>query len=228
MSANTPQSTTRGIAQGLVVVAVFAVVLLGAAGRWGWPSGWAYVGLVGLNTVVMALLMDPELLAERSGVGEGARSLDVFLAVVMARLGPIASLLVIGLDERFGWSPPLSPVLQGLGAVLVIAGLGFSDYAVLANRYFSGVVRIQEERGHTVVSHGPYALVRHPGYAGTLLWYLGTPLMLASLWGLVPAVLTTAAVVARTAMEDRILQAELEGYSAYASRVRYRLLPGIW
>jgi len=99
---------------------------------------------------------------------------------------------------------------------------------MLANRFFSGVVRIQNERGHSVVSDGPYRWVRHPGYAGGFIGDLALPLLLGSAWAFIPAALTAGAVVLRTALEDRTLQAELPGYREYAQRTRFRLLPGVW
>jgi protein-S-isoprenylcysteine O-methyltransferase Ste14 len=101
-------------------------------------------------------------------------------------------------------------------------------WAMAVNRFFSGVVRIQEERGHVVVSHGPYALVRHPGYVGVILAMVGAPLMLGSVWALIPAAATVGVIVIRTAREDLTLTRYLAGYETYAQRVRYRLLPGIW
>ena len=97
-----------------------------------------------------------------------------------------------------------------------------------ANAFFSMVVRIQEDRGHAVATGGPYRYVRHPGYVGMMLSLLGTPLLLGSLWALVPAGLATCLYVVRTALEDRTLQEELEGYKDYAGQVRRRLLPGVW
>ena len=97
-----------------------------------------------------------------------------------------------------------------------------------SNRFFSSVVRIQKDRGHTVVTGGPYQFVRHPGYVGGILSALGTALLLGSWWAFVPTGLLVCVIVVRTALEDRTLQAELEGYRDYAGRVRYRLLPGIW
>ena len=96
------------------------------------------------------------------------------------------------------------------------------------NRFFSGVVRIQTERGHTLVTGGPYSWMRHPGYAGGLLYYIETPFFLNSIWALMPAVLACMVLVLRTALEDGVLQAELAGYARYAMRVRCRLVPGIW
>jgi protein-S-isoprenylcysteine O-methyltransferase Ste14 len=99
---------------------------------------------------------------------------------------------------------------------------------MLENKFFSGVVRIQKDRGHTVVSTGPYAWVRHPGYAGTLGVYLVTPLLLDSRWAFIPAVMLVVALVVRTALEDRTLQKELPGYKEFTQKTRYRLIPWIW
>jgi protein-S-isoprenylcysteine O-methyltransferase Ste14 len=107
-------------------------------------------------------------------------------------------------------------------------GYVLSSWALLENRFFSGVVRIQKDRGHQVVSTGPYGFVRHPGYAGALLAYLVTPVLLDSTWAFIPAVLMAGVVILRTALEDRTLQEELPGYKDYARKTRYRLLPGIW
>jgi protein-S-isoprenylcysteine O-methyltransferase Ste14 len=99
---------------------------------------------------------------------------------------------------------------------------------LIENRFFSGMVRLQTDRGHQVVSSGPYQWVRHPGYAGVLLVYLATPVFLDTSWAFLPTGFTMILFVIRTALEDRFLQDELEGYRDYARRVRYRLLPGIW
>jgi protein-S-isoprenylcysteine O-methyltransferase Ste14 len=111
---------------------------------------------------------------------------------------------------------------------VILASYAFSSWALIENRFFSSVVRIQKERDHQVVSSGPYRWVRHPGYAGALWLYLATPLFLDSVWAFIPAVLLMAVLVIRTRLEDRTLQEELDGYREYAQRVRYRLFPGIW
>jgi len=109
-----------------------------------------------------------------------------------------------------------------------VAGYALGSYALIENAYFSGVVRIQADRGQHVVSSGPYRWLRHPGYAGTLLAYLATPFLLDSAWALLPALFLAAVLILRTRLEDQTLQAELDGYRDYAQRVRYRLLPGVW
>lgn len=137
-------------------------------------------------------------------------------------------LLGAGLDRRFEWSPPL-PMQVAAAALAVIALCAvLTIWAMAANRFFSGLVRIQSERGHTTVTGGPYRWLRHPGYAATILADLAAPLVLGSLWALIPGGLTGAIIVIRTALEDRTLQAELAGYREYTRRVRYRLLPGVW
>jgi protein-S-isoprenylcysteine O-methyltransferase Ste14 len=108
------------------------------------------------------------------------------------------------------------------------AGYALSSWAMVSNKFFSGFVRIQKERGHTVAAGGPYQYVRHPAYSGWVLAYLTMPLVLGSWMALIPGGLTAIALVARTALEDKTLQAELEGYQEYARQVRYRLLPRMW
>jgi protein-S-isoprenylcysteine O-methyltransferase Ste14 len=214
----------KTIASALVV----GLLLFVSAGRLDWVMGWAYVGLSFIGIAASALVVDPELLAERAEIGRGVQALDVLLAIIMARLGPVAISVVAGLNLRFRWQPRISPGIQGMGAVAVLLGYVVTLWAMASNRFFSGVVRIQTERGHAVVTSGPYALVRHPGYAGVILATLGAPLMLRSAWALVPAAATVCVIVVRTVLEDRTLLRDLAGYRIYSERVRYRLLPGVW
>jgi protein-S-isoprenylcysteine O-methyltransferase Ste14 len=112
--------------------------------------------------------------------------------------------------------------------VVLLLGYSFSSSAIVENRFFSGTVRIQSERGHHVVSTGPYRFVRHPGYAGALWGYLVIPLLLDSAWTFIPAVLLVGVLILRTALEDKTLQEELPGYKEFAQKTRYRLVPGLW
>lgn len=153
---------------------------------------------------------------------------DRLLAGAVSLYLPLITLIVSGLDARFGWSA--QPVLAAQLAALVILVLGYAlvSWAMASNKFFSGVVRIQAERGHTVATTGPYQVVRHPGYTGMIAFTLATPVLLGSLWALVPALLNVCLFVLRTSLEDRTLQAELSGYQDYTRQVRYRLLPGVW
>ena len=115
-----------------------------------------------------------------------------------------------------------------LALVGYAAGMALAVCAMAANRFFSPVVRIQHERGHTLVTSGPYRFVRHPGYVGAILASLCGGVALGSWWSLVPLAPFAALFLRRTAVEDRMLRADLDGYAGYAERVRYRLVPGLW
>jgi len=137
-------------------------------------------------------------------------------------------LIVAGVDKRYGWTVPLSFNIKTISLIVIILGYLLGTWALVENKFFSGVVRIQEDRGHHVVSTGPYRFIRHPGYAGSLMVYLVIPLFLDSLWAFIPTVLLIGVLVLRTSLEDRTLQAELPGYKELTQRTRYRLPPGIW
>ncbi len=222
------RSAVRGLVKVNIYVAVLMLVFFLCAGRMDLPAAWAYFAVILVNAAITSFKMDPGLIAERSGIGKDAKRWDILPAILMGRLGPLAVLVVAGLDARFGWSQPFALSLQIVAWGAAIAGLLFTDWAVISNRFFSAVVRIQKERGHTVVAAGPYRCVRHPGYAGTIPYMLATPLILGSLWAFIPAGLTILVTFIRTVFEDKTLREELEGYESYAKQVRSRLLPGIW
>jgi protein-S-isoprenylcysteine O-methyltransferase Ste14 len=183
-----------------------------------------------LGSRVLMARKHPDLVAERASYrdAEDIKAWDKKLVPWIAQIGPLVILIAAGLDKRFGWSPSL-PIWVSLAALLVaILGYLFSIWALVENRYFSSVVRIQTERGHTVCDTGPYKIVRHPGYAGGLVWYLMTPVILGSLWAYIPTVIVIALTVLRTSLEDKTLQAELPGYVEYTKQTCYRLIPGIW
>ena len=141
---------------------------------------------------------------------------------------PFATLIVCGLDVRWSWSPEVGLPVHLAGLALMVLGFAIISWAMVSNPFFSGAVRIQSERGHTVASGGPYRYVRHPGYVGMILHFGSLALVLGSLWALLPALINVALFILRTALEDRTLQAELPGYREYAAQTRYRLLPGVW
>jgi protein-S-isoprenylcysteine O-methyltransferase Ste14 len=210
--------------------AVYGLVLFACAGTIAWPAAWVYLGLM---TAVFAGYMavisrHPDLISERRKPPADAKRWDKPFVTLIGAVGPAALLLVCGFDRRFGWSPAMPPAWNVIGLLLVVAGGSLSNWAVAANRFFSAVVRIQRDRGHHVVDSGPYRLVRHPGYVGSLIHMPGLALALGSWWALALVGAISALVVVRTALEDRTLRAELEGYTEYAGRVRYRLLPGVW
>jgi protein-S-isoprenylcysteine O-methyltransferase Ste14 len=172
--------------------------------------------------------VNPDVIAGRVNRHERPRHWDLLLGLVGFLPTMLAIPVVAALDDgRSHWSH-----LPGWGCLvgyaLMLAGFVGFTWATSVNRFFEPSVRIQTDRGHRVVDTGPYAIIRHPGYAFGFLLFLGIPLALGSLWALIPAILLCPLLVVRTVLEDRTLQAELPGYKEYAQRVRYRLLPGIW
>ncbi|MFZ5918055.1 MAG: methyltransferase family protein [Chloroflexota bacterium] len=221
----------RWLVQTTILGLIHAASLFVAVRRLDWGWAWAYLAVFLGGQLVAGLILvprNPELLAERTRLKAEKRDVDRVLAGIMALFGPLAILIVAGLDVRLHWPGHFSPALH-VGA-LTGAALGslLTVWAMASNRFFYGVLRIETERGHTVATTGPYRLVRHPGYVGAIVFDLVTPLALGSLWALVPAALTVCAIGARTAMEDRTLRQGLQGYAGYARQTRYRLLPGVW
>jgi protein-S-isoprenylcysteine O-methyltransferase Ste14 len=222
----------RAVVQVVIVVLIAPFIPMIVSGAWNWAEAWAYALLSILSFVVSRLIAGrrhPDLIRERARFLEAqdTKPWDKILAPLLG-IGSILILVVSGLDRYYGWSSAFSPGLKLAALLMIFIGYGFSSWALIENRFFSGTVRIQTERGHHVVSTGPYRLVRHPGYAGGLLGFLFIPLLLDSAWAFVPAVLLGIVMVVRTALEDQTLQAELPGYKDFARKTRYRLLPGLW
>jgi protein-S-isoprenylcysteine O-methyltransferase Ste14 len=202
------------------------------SGRLDWVMGWVFFGVFLTFQALTALVLvpkNPDLLAERSTLQPGSKTWDVVLASFAVSWLPVAKWVVAGLDRRRGWSPGLPLVLQFAALVVMLLGYhGLNVWAMASNAFFAATVRIQEERGHAVVSSGPYRYVRHPGYLGAIAFQLASPILLGSLWAAIPAGLSALLLILRTALEDRTLINELDGYREYAGQVRYRLLPGVW
>lgn len=224
------RAVRRRLMQICAQYALVAVILFASAGQLDWPMAWAFlcvnVGILAINAAVL-LPRNPELIAERGQMKKDAKAWDKWLAVPMT-LFLLAVLVVAGLDRRFGWTPELGLPVQIAALALVGLSQGLFTWAMTSNKFFSSVVRIQKERGHTVVSSGPYRYIRHPGYAGSIVTLLTMPPAVGSLYALIPAGLAILSFVVRTVLEDRTLQAELDGYQEYVERVRYRLVPGVW
>jgi protein-S-isoprenylcysteine O-methyltransferase Ste14 len=204
-----------------------AVCLFGSAGRLDWWNAWFLLGLSLVAGLAFTVGRNPELNAERRNVKAG-KSWDKLLVAITVLLGPMAVWITAGLDLRYHWSNEMPFTAFAGGVAAAVLGAALISWAMRSNKFFSSVVRIQKDRGHTVVDGGPYRFVRHPGYAGTCVFTLVTPLILRSYWALVPAAATASVLVLRTILEDSTLRKELEGYADYARRVRYRLLPAIW
>jgi protein-S-isoprenylcysteine O-methyltransferase Ste14 len=212
--------------------AAFGLLLFLSAGSLRWPAAWVFLagmGGIGLAVNLWLARHDPGLLAERLSAGfQSAQNTwdKVFSATMFVLLS--IWFVIIALDAvRFRWSHV--PVwVQAVGVILLALHTYIAYRTLRENTFAAPVVKIQPDRGHRVVSTGPYGYVRHPMYAGALLYFTGVPLLLGSWFGLAAAPLMVAMLAMRAVLEERVLASELPGYRDYAARVRYRLVPGIW
>ncbi len=232
--AQLERSGIKRIVEIFVWLVLQAVLLFAAAGRLDLPRAWAYFGvMLGYMLVSQAivLLFLRERVAEvtnaRGARHEGTKGWDKVMGALYG-IGLLVAPVVAGLDiGRFGWSN-LGTRFLIPGLVITVLGNALAQWAILSNRHFEKTVRIQSDRDHHVVTTGPYRFVRHPGYVGIIAFSLAFPFIVGSAWALVPAGVTILAMIVRTALEDRTLRRELEGYADYARKTRYRLFPGLW
>ncbi len=211
----------------LVLLGIFIFVPAGTLSYW---QGWVFLAAFGFALaffMLYGMLRDPNMLKERSQKAKNVKHWDtvilniytVFL-VIMVVLAPLDG-------GRFHWSHvPVWVNMLGLG--LMIPSFALLMWVTVTNTYLSRYVRIQDDRGHQVVTSGPYRFVRHPMYASNILFFPSIPLLLGSWWALIPAVIIMGLFTLRTYLEDKTLQAELPGYKEYAMKTRYRMVPGIW
>ncbi len=220
----------RRARQILFMFIVMGLELFLGAGRINWGWAWVFLGIgllsVSINAVFM-LRSSPETVAERGKPTE-VKDWDKLVGGLLLMGQYFLVPLVAALDVRFGWTGELATAWHVLGAVVYAAGLGLTGWAMISNAFFSTAVRIQSDRGQQVCKSGPYHYVRHPGYVGFFIQALSVPILLGSLWTLLFAIPFGALMIIRTALEDRMLQNELEGYAEYTREVRYRLFPGVW
>lgn len=230
--ADDPQPMSRGTAVLYAVglpLALLALVFL-PAGSIGWLPGWVFIGISILGFAISALVLarvNPVIYRARSRFQPGTEAWDLrLLAIILPAM--VAEIPLATLDAgRMHWSQVPSWVVV-LGYALLIGGIAVTGWAQAVNPFFEPGVRLQRERHQRVISTGPYAFVRHPGYIAALAMFIGIPLALGSWWALLPALLASALLIVRTGREDRLLRSGLAGYSDYARRTRYRLVPGLW
>ena len=219
---------SRAVIATLLTGLLFAAVLFGSTGSLRWPMAWAFLAWNALFALAGFVLLPRALIEERSRFPADTERTDlVWAGLAMLFLYPV-TLATCGLDRRFSFSPPLPAALRSVSFGGFVLGYAVSLWAAYVNPFFSAAVRIQRERGHHVVDRGPYAFVRHPGYAGPILAHLVLPLAFGSLLGLVPALLGCGFLVLRALYEERRLRRELPGYADYATRVRFRIVPHLW
>jgi protein-S-isoprenylcysteine O-methyltransferase Ste14 len=222
----------KGLRTVVLVTVLMSSTLFLSAGTFNWSKAWIFIGMFVLYFVTWVswgLRNEPDLIMERAQAMEKENQGKSWDKIIV-RLNLLASFfvyIIAGLDYRFHWSS-VNNVLQWLGFVLLVLGYVLPQLALTNNRFASGIVRIQTDRGHTVSTGGPYKFIRHPMYLGSLFADFGTPLFFGSYWALIPGALMAALFIYRTWREDRTLQEELPGYKQYAQKVRFRLVPGIW
>ncbi len=210
-----------------------AIILFVAAGRIDLPRAWTYFGMVIVcQTLVFILVFTrfPEMIEVINARGEMKmpKTWDKIFAALYALSTIILMPLIAGLDVgRYNWSY-LSEWWMIPGIAFFLFAMFLAEWTLIENKFFEVGVRIQKERGHKVVSTGPYAFVRHPGYVAFIFLYFSLPLVVGSFYALSMSLVTALLIVIRTALEDKTLHQELEGYVDYAQKVKYRLLPGVW
>ncbi len=220
------------VVQIVFLFAVFAGILFVAAGTVAWAAAWVFLILFfGFTITLSAWLVrnNPALLTERMGgnIQKQQEKWDQILIGIVTVVF-IVWLLIMPLDAmRFHWSQ-MPAVLQVVGAVLPICSFPLFFAVFRENSYLSPVVRVQEERGHSVITTGPYHYVRHPMYAAVIPWMVGISLLLGSWLGLLFGIVLLLLIARRAVMEESTLRQELQGYDAYMQQVKYRLIPYVW
>jgi protein-S-isoprenylcysteine O-methyltransferase Ste14 len=215
----------------VVIILVFESILAGlffvCAGRWDLPWFWALLSIHTFGMAVSIWVMDPTLKSERLAIGRRGGRDRSLRALIMPFV--LLHLVVAALDVgRYGWSRNVSLPIHVAGLLGYCLGLGLAVWAMAVNRFFAPVVRLQTERGHHVISAGPYRFIRHPGYLGFLMALVAGAFMLGSYWSLLPVLGALLVVLRRTWMEDHFLHDSLAGYVEYAKVVRWRLAPAVW
>jgi protein-S-isoprenylcysteine O-methyltransferase Ste14 len=210
---------------------LMAASLFLPAGTFAWHAGWIFLILLHawlLVGVGLLLKHNPGLLEERLSFSQSNQKAWDKVFLLLYQLFLFAWLILMPLDAvRYNWSR-MPIVLQVVGVMLLITSFILVSLTFKENAFLSPTVRVQHERGQAVISTGPYRYVRHPMYAGGLLLFLGTPLLLGSWFGLLLVVLLVLVIAVRAVLEERVLHGELPGYAAYMTQVRYRLIPYIW
>ena len=217
--------------QNLIWIVVMGALLFVPAGALHWPAAWVFLGtiaILGMSGGLWLAKTDPALLAERmrpmmqkDQPAADKKFMLVFGFVVLIWF------IAIGLDKRMHASD-VPVALQALGLAMLVFSSGFIMWVMRENSFAAPVVKLQTERGHRVVSTGPYAWVRHPMYSGAILFFVAVPLLLGSWWGVAMSPLFIVLFAIRAGIEERALLAGLPGYADYTARVRYRLVPGLW
>lgn len=224
-------TTKKAIGRLCFITVIVAICLFGTAGTISWLNGWIFMTAYVLVLVTLTGLIfrsSPELVQERMEASHKAKSWDRAIVPFLAIVLPLLSVILAGLDHRFGWTDDFGTLTVLITLAVMIAGSALTLWAMRVNSFFSSHVRIQSDRGHYVVTDGPYRWVRHPGYTGSIMFNVAAPILLGSFPALAAGIIFTLLMAIRTILEDKTLQNELPGYAEYTTKTRWRLLPFIW
>ena len=223
------KTVPKVVAFAIVGTVMFGSMLFLPAGTFNYWRAWVFLVVFALSTLIPSIYLlrtNPVALERRMRTGPVAETRPVQkVVIVVAGLSLVALIVVSVIDHRFGWSP-VATTISLVGDVLVAIGLGVSMLVVIQNGYAASTITV--EAGQKLVSTGLYAFVRHPMYTGTVIMMLGIPLALGSYWGLVFVIPGLIGLAVRIGDEEQLLKQELDGYSEYAQRVHYRLVPHVW
>ena len=219
----------RAIGWLLVLLVVMGAVLFSSAWTFNYWQAWVFLSVFGLSSLAVTVYLmknDPKLLERRMHGGPTAeKELSQKIIMSAASIGFAAILIVPALDHRWHWSavPPYAVIA---GNILIVLGWTVIFFVFRENTFTSATIEVVADQ--RVVSTGPYAVVRHPMYSGSLLYFLGIPIALGSWWGLLVGMLMMPVFVLRLFDEEKLLARTLPGYSEYMDRVKYRLVPFVW
>jgi protein-S-isoprenylcysteine O-methyltransferase Ste14 len=228
-----PAKSLRQLAFSVVFLIAISSLLFFIAGDWHWMEGWIFTAIYiagSLWIVIYLYLADPDLLNERfkAGAQKGQSTFDRII-LMMIVVAYTTWYVLMPLDaKRFHWSPEFPFWIKAAGAVCVALMFVIFFFTFKENSFAAPVVKIQEERGQKVISTGVYGIVRHPLYAGGIFLFLGAPMLLGSLWGLIPGVALIVILAVRSISEEETLKQGLEGYDNYLKKVRWRFIPYIF
>ena len=236
MSSQTEKTPNKSLSDGIKVVMVF-FILVGSAffisyGSFRWWEAWLLLALWGLYFFLMLTIgrkLNPGVVEERANATKSFTHNWDKIIIILYQIFSTGMYVVTGLDRgRFGWTAAVPPLTKWIAFMFVLSAYVLNFWSVMSNPFASGAVRLQEERGQTVISTGPYRFVRHPMYLNTVIVGLSFPLFLESYWALLPGLGIIGLFIIRASLEDNILKENLPGYKDYARQVRYRMFPYIW
>ena len=221
---------TKFLVKTLITSIVFSLILFLAAGKINYFQGWIFLGtniITGLMNF-FTIRNDDELMNERSKIGDNVKSWDKKILGISSLIY-VLNVILAGLDSgRFQWSPDFHWSIYACGFLFTITGQIIFLTARKQNKYFSSIVRIQNDRGHKVCDSGLYKIIRHPGYLGMIISLISIPLITGSVWSFITTILAVILLFVRTYMEDKTLILELDGYKEYTDKTTKRLIPKIW